>query len=328
MVAAGRRASQRVHSPVTLNALQVLARSAGVAGRTLEEVGLLLKRGLMSSAIRLVKVAQIMSSITVGGGGAASIPHELLPLPVVPAGPEETRLVQALQGGMQPDDLDNYDQGRVVLASSPVSEEGAPTAMQQALRDVYVEWGVARSEKKAGVEVVKGLILGAEVLGKEGRSKPTSLKACKFLFLLWHGMSLDTWRPLHLSHMGGAQCFFKQFRRASFIVFCCLWDAIPENAPVATWGEVADELLAAACLMPLDFIDFRTWTSSIVSCSDASEEGAGVCVARALSDDGVEQLVRKLAPMPGLMDGLVVLHESFCGLASTRVYPRSSISSK
>ena len=164
MVAAGRRASQRVHSPVTLNALQVLARSAGVAGRTLEEVGLLLKRGLMSSAIRLVKVAQIMSSIAVGG--AASIPHELLPLPVVPAGPEETRLVQALQGGMQPDDLDNYDQGRVVLASSPVSEEGAPTAMQQALRDVYVEWGVARSEKKAGVEVVKGLILGAEVLGK------------------------------------------------------------------------------------------------------------------------------------------------------------------
>ncbi len=84
------------------DALQELARALSIAGRTLEEVGILLKHGLMSSAIRLGKVAQIMSSITVGSGSTASIPQEPLPLPVAPTGPEEARVAQALRGGVQP----------------------------------------------------------------------------------------------------------------------------------------------------------------------------------------------------------------------------------
>ena len=105
MVAPGRRAEQRVRSPVGADALQDLARALSIAGRTLEEVGILLKRDLMSSALRLGKVAQIMISITVGGGSVDSVPHELLPLPVVPTGPVEARLAQALQGGVQPPDI-------------------------------------------------------------------------------------------------------------------------------------------------------------------------------------------------------------------------------
>ena len=84
---------------------QELARALSIAGRTLEEVGILLKHGQMSSAIRLGKVAQIMTSITVGSGSTASIPQELLPLPVAPTGPEEARLAQALHGGVQPPDI-------------------------------------------------------------------------------------------------------------------------------------------------------------------------------------------------------------------------------
>ncbi len=87
------------------DALQDLARALSIAGRTLEEVGILLKHGLMSSAIRLGKVAQIMASITVGSGSTASIPQELLPLPVAPTGPEEARITQALRGGVQPIDI-------------------------------------------------------------------------------------------------------------------------------------------------------------------------------------------------------------------------------
>ncbi len=46
-----------------------------------------------------------VTSITVGSGSADSVPRELLPMPVAPSGPVEARLVQALHGGMQPDDI-------------------------------------------------------------------------------------------------------------------------------------------------------------------------------------------------------------------------------
>ncbi len=81
---------------------QELARAVSITGRTLQEVGILPKHRLMSSAIRLGKVAQIMSSITVGSGSTASIPQELLPLPVAPTGPVEARVAQAFRGGVQP----------------------------------------------------------------------------------------------------------------------------------------------------------------------------------------------------------------------------------
>ena len=84
------------------DAFQELARAVSIAGRTLKEVGLLLKHRLMSSAIRLGKVAQIMTSITVGSGSTVSIPQELPPLPVAPTGPVEAHIAQALCGGVQP----------------------------------------------------------------------------------------------------------------------------------------------------------------------------------------------------------------------------------
>ena len=82
-----------------------LARAPSIAGRTLEEVGIWLKHGLMSLAIRLGKAAPIIASITVGSRSTVSIPQELLPLPVAPTGPEEARLAQALHGGVQPPDI-------------------------------------------------------------------------------------------------------------------------------------------------------------------------------------------------------------------------------
>ena len=147
---------------------------------------------------------------------------------------------------------DVNEQGRVVVR--PTESQGLPSEMQQALRDVCAEWGVARSEKKASFDVLKGLTLCVEILAQHGRARPASLSICKFWSLLWHAMGFDAWRPSHLSNMGGVQCFFKQFRRPSFIVFCRLWDAILENPPAPSWTDVADELLWAACLMPLDFV--------------------------------------------------------------------------
>ncbi len=65
----------------------------------------MLTHELMSSAIRLGKVAQIIASITVGSRSTASIPQEPLPLPIAPIGPEEAWVAQALHGGVQLSDI-------------------------------------------------------------------------------------------------------------------------------------------------------------------------------------------------------------------------------
>ena len=90
------------------------------------------------------------------------------------------------------------------------------------------------------------------------------------------------------------------------------------DRPGRRWEVLAEELLGCISLMPLLSIDFRAGVSGMVSCSDASEEGAGVCVARSLSACGREALFRRLRPMGNLFGGRVGLWESFAGIGSGR----------
>ena len=58
---------------------------------------------------------------------------------------------------------------------------------------------------------------------------------------------------------------------------------------------------------------------SVVTVSDASEQGAGMCSAERLSRAGREALRVRLGLGAGVHHGAVVLIESFAGLSSTRV---------
>ncbi len=136
---------------------------------------------------------------------------------------------------------DVNEQGRVVVR--PTESQGLPSEMQQALRDVCAEWGVARSEKKASFDVLKGLTLCVEILAQHGRARPASLSICKFWSLLWHAMGFGAWRPSHLSNMGAVLRYFKQFRACACnmlaMCFCgrrgsCRWTSFPTCAP---WGR-------------------------------------------------------------------------------------------
>ena len=71
-------------------------------------------------------------------------------------------------------------------------------------------------------------------------------------------------------------------------------------------------------IIPLLHIDFRLPTSPVVSCSDASERGVGVVVARSLSEDGVEAFMRRLSAVPNLFRGLIGLVESCAGIGGAR----------
>ncbi len=84
------------------------------------------------------------------------------------------------------------------------------------------------------------------------------------------------------------------------------------------WLLLAEELLSLLVILPLIYFDFRAAVSPLVSCSDASEQGGGVCVARALSDAGREAALRRLRPLANLFRGRVGLWESFAGIGGAR----------
>ena len=76
--------------------------------------------------------------------------------------------------------------------------------------------------------------------------------------------------------------------------------------------------MGVCCILPLLAFDLRAAVSDVITCSDASLEGAGVCVARCLSSGGVEACLRLLAPVANLFRGSVGLWESFAGLGGAR----------
>ena len=72
-----------------------------LAGRTMCEVGLILKHGLLVSSSRLGEVSRLMKLNHVGKV-LEGLDPDVLPLPVDDAPAEEARILQALRGGATP----------------------------------------------------------------------------------------------------------------------------------------------------------------------------------------------------------------------------------
>ena len=82
-----------------------------------------------------------------------------------------------------------------------------------------------------------------------------------------------------------------------------LWSVIYDTvAAKDRWPCVLSDRLSCCAMLPLLVMDFRIAVSEIVSVSDASEEGGGVCVSQTLSERGKrfgESVVRKHANLTG-----------------------------
>ena len=110
-----------------------------------------------------------------------------------------------------------------------------------------------------------------------------------------------------------------QLRRPCMVMLQHVFQVI--NKQVAVPQRLAaccDELLTCLCLLPVCFLDWRLPLDSLVTCSDASESGAGVCMSRSLSRLGEERLgsaIRTTGAMRSLPVGLV---ELFGGIGGGR----------
>ena len=146
------------------------------------------------------------------------------------------------------------------------------------------EWGVARSAAKSESQQPKTTSRGAELDGKRGCAYPSYDKIFRGIGIIWRMMALP-----YVSHKtalvaGGMWIFKLQYRRQCLCLLHRYWEVLDfTTQPWERWYVVLEELLACILALPLLNIDFRMSASAVVSCSDASELGGGVVVARSLS---------------------------------------------
>ena len=182
--------------------------------------------------------------------------------------------------------LDNYDELRKVDRALAETLKGTPSAWTLAVRETYQQLGLPRHPKKGVTQQVQAEVQGAWVdggfaQGRQGR------QVCEVRL----GAGKASQRELQV--VGGGFVYIAMFRRPLLSGLNAIWRQVTELGkfgprcrqplPIA----VVFELMRFIALTPLAYMDFRLNTSELVTASDASTTGGGLCVSRELSPFGV-----------------------------------------
>ena len=147
----------------------------------------------------------------------------------------------------------------------------------------------------------------------------------------WSSLALEVWTIKRGQIMGGLWNFGFQLRRPCMSIFRDLWKKLHSANPlfhrkslgpfkpfVKVSSVMQTECMLALCTMPLLQADMRSAYSGMVTVSDASETGAGVCASTQLSEAGKCSLA--LLGQDDRMDALdqVALIEVFAGAGGVR----------
>ena len=222
--------------------------------------------------------------------------------------------------------LDNYDVLEKVEATGMVEVEGTVPEGILALRQEYERWEIPRNEKKAVERSSRCELQGATVDGHRGVAIPKEAKQEKYFSL---AITLVQQRKVSQRQMQvvcGGLVYFSMFRRPMLGTLNAVWRFIESFNNVEARYQVLPqecklELIRYLCLMPLVRMDFRTEVHPMVTCSDASLSGGGVCCSSGLTSVGtmaVEGGLRGQRPQP--LDSLqVVVIGLFDGIGALRV---------
>ena len=187
--------------------------------------------------------------------------------------------------------LDNYDLLERVKCSEVSSLEGTQAAGVLSLRHEYEKWGIPRNLKKSVQRSSLCELQGATVDGEAGVAYPRESKLAKYF-----GMALDLcYQPFATQRQWQVVCgglvYFSMFRRPLLGSLNRVWQHIvsfdtKEKRRLATPPECQLELLRFLGMLPLARMDFRLDMSPMVTCSDASQQGGGICASGSLTPLG------------------------------------------
>ena len=223
--------------------------------------------------------------------------------------------------------LDNYDELNKVDKTLAETLAGKPSAWSLAVRETYQQLGLPRHPKKAVTQEVQAEVQGAWVDGDLGRASPKTEKIAKYVRLALEICVAGKASQRELQVVGGGFVYIAMFRRPLLSGLNAIWKQVTElsaKGPLARRAlpqEVALELLRFVALSPLAYMDFRLATSELVTASDASTTGGGLCVSRELSPFSVaacQAECRGDAVEPDEMDQVLVV-SLFDGIGALRV---------
>eukprot|EP00438_Fugacium_kawagutii_P030021 Skav233810 [mRNA] locus=scaffold7867:43550:47330:- [translate_table: standard] len=187
--------------------------------------------------------------------------------------------------------LDNYDLLEKVSATQMVDLQHSCAPGVLALRSSYEHWSVPRNIKKSVSRSSLAEVQGATVDGCLGIAFPKADKLAKYIGLTLQLLQRQAATQKQWQVVCGGLVYVAMFRRALLGSLNNVWRHILsyETHPHKWQNTPADcqlELVRFLGLMPLARLDFRLPVCGMVTCSDASSQGGGICASTSLSSSG------------------------------------------
>ena len=215
--------------------------------------------------------------------------------------------------------IDNFDGGIVLSEEAAAERLGQVQQWQRNIREVWRHWGIADSSDKAIVESFSAPCLGCEVDGRLGWAGLSTLKNLELVDLTMYMLTSPNASRLHWAIGGGKFVFGFQLQRAAMVVLNNVWDCIGGKMAARDWvAHAGDEWLLSLCALPFLHLDLRLGVSGLVTCSDASEEGGGVCRSTGVTGMARENLTMARRAAERLGNDSIGLVESFGGIGAGR----------
>ena len=189
--------------------------------------------------------------------------------------------------------LDDFDTPEVVASEKVDSLKGSISEVHMRQRLSYERRGVEISEKKSQKREPVVIRMGAQVNGIEGTLSAPPQKMWEVLgFVLW---AFQHKRPSNKSLMmilgRLVRCF--EFRRPLMSLLRDCWPKGHVSWRIPLRTETRRSLVRACLMMCMAVADLRSAIDGLVSASDASEDGGGLCVSACLTDEG-RQILKAL----------------------------------
>ena len=188
--------------------------------------------------------------------------------------------------------LDNFDQLEVVDSALANVLKGSTSDQVQALRESYSNLGLPRHEKKAVSRELRAEVQGALLLGDKGIAVAKPQKILQYVALTLALLQRGEGKLRELQVVAGGLVYLTSFRKPLLGSLNEIWifiETLKKFPPVVRLplpGKVVFELLRFLCLVPLAQMSFTPRVEGMVTCSDASMEGGGICRSLGLTSYG------------------------------------------
>eukprot|EP00435_Cladocopium_sp_Y103_P043465 s1760_g12.t1 len=189
--------------------------------------------------------------------------------------------------------LDNFDQLQMVDRRTAGLIEGSTSELVGVLREQYAESMLPRHPKKSVQQACAAEVQGAWLDGDVGTMSAKPSKVAKYIMLALELLGRGKASQRELQVVGGGFVYVAMFRRPLLSSLNQIWRSIVESnnhSPLQRFWlkrEVMVELVRFICLCPLGFMVFRSHFDPMVTASDASTSGGGICHSTGLTPFGL-----------------------------------------